>query len=331
MNKFCIFILALACFAGLRLPSQAAAVQAIPIATPVVTVPDAGSIAASVSGSVAASVAHHTRDRETDLPVSEQQTIRKSFSLTAAAGKNTLLVDNVWGSIEVVGTSGNQIQLVVNQDIRAETKDRLEAAKKEVTLDISQTDNSVRLFVNGPFRCNCNDCGGVNFHEDPGYRVRMDFELQVPNNIDLTLKTVNEGLISVQHVSGSYSLHNVNGKIDMLDIAGSGVVKTINGGVKITFRENPRENSSFASLNGNVELYFASNLSADFRFKTFNGRVYTDFPMTSLPQRTATEERRNGRFVFRADRYSGGRVGNGGVEITAENLNGDIRILEHHD
>jgi len=40
------------------------------------------------------------------------------------------------------------------------------------------------------------------------------------------------------------------------------------------------------------------------------------------------QERRNGKLVFRTDRYTGGRVGSGGPEIKLENLNGDIRVLE---
>ena len=39
-------------------------------------------------------------------------------------------------------------------------------------------------------------------------------------------------------------------------------------------------------------------------------------------------ERKNGRFVYRSDRYTGGRAGSGGPEIKLENLNGDIRVLE---
>jgi DUF4097 and DUF4098 domain-containing protein YvlB len=105
----------------------------------------------------------------------------------------------------------------------------------------------------------------------------------------------------------------------------------VNGGVKATFRENPREKSDFSTINGNIEMYFVHGLAADFRFKTMNGRVYSDFEMTSLPAHSANVERQSGRFVFRSDRYTGGRIGNGGPEITAENLNGEIRVLERHE
>jgi DUF4097 and DUF4098 domain-containing protein YvlB len=158
----------------------------------------------------------------------------------------------------------------------------------------------------------------------------MDFQLQVPKNIEVKLKTVNSGNIHVQDVTGNFSVHNVNGRIEMVNVAGSGTAKTVNGPVKVTFRENPRENSDFGTINGNVELYFVSGLAGDFRFKTMNGAVYSDFDMTSLPAKPVNAEQHGTKFVFRSDRYTGGRIGSGGPEIKAENLNGDIRVLERH-
>jgi hypothetical protein len=270
-------------------------------------------------------------DSDSDMRIQEKETIRKTFTLTAA--HKVLEVDNIFGSIEVAGGQGDQVQLVVNKTISAESKDRMEAAKKEVTLDITDQPDFLKFYVNGPFRCNCNDhqdgCGG--WHGDRGYTVKMDFQLQVPRNIEVKLKTVNSGHVRVQDLTGNFSVHNVNGGIEMQNVAGSGLAKTVNGGVKVSFRENPREKSDFGTINGNVELYFVHGLSGDFRFKTMNGAVYSDFEMTSLPAQPVSSERRGTKFVFRADRYTGGRIGSGGPEIKAENLNGDIRVLERHE
>ncbi len=269
-------------------------------------------------------------EADSDLPLREEETIRKSFTLNPGTG--TLDVDNVTGSIEVVGGQSDEVQLVVNKTIRAESKERLEAAKKEVTLDVTTQPDLLELYVNGPFRCNCNcncDDGRSRWRGDRGYTVKMDFQLQVPRNISLKLKTVNSGRINVRNVIGNFSVRNVNGGVEMQGVGGGAAhARTVNGGVKVVFRENPKENSDFGSINGSVDLYFVRGLSADFRFKTFNGGVYTDFPMTSLPSQPVSAENRNGKFVFRSDRYTGGRVGSGGLEIKADSLNGNIRILE---
>ena len=266
---------------------------------------------------------------ERTMSEQEQERIEKTFAMPAAAGRRTLEIDNVWGSIEVVGMAAEQAQIAVNKIIKAESKAKIEQARKEVTLDIAQQGGALRLYVNGPFRCNCHDC--ERSHDEEGYLVKMDFVLRVPRDIDIKVKTVNEGHVSVRDINGSFLVRNVNGDIQMHDIAGSGTARTVNGPVKVSFRQNPLEASDFETVNGTVELAFARNLSADFKFKTMNGGIYSDFPVTALPVQGMKEEHHGAKVIFRADRYTGARVNSGGPQIKVENLNGDIRILENHE
>jgi hypothetical protein len=272
---------------------------------------------------------HVNSFEDSEMTVTESETINKSFSFPVSGERRSVDVDNVWGPVHVVGGSSDQVQLVAKKTIRAESKDKLELAKKEVALEITQQGNALRFYVNGPFRCQCDGC--VSFRGHQGYIVKFDFELQVPTDIDLTARTVNDGDVVVQNVAGQYSVHNVNGSVEMTNIAGSGNAKTVNGGLKVLFRGNPLSKSSFATINGDVDLYFLPKLSADLRFKTFNGEIFSDFEMSALPPRQPVEEHQNGRFVFRADRFSGGRIAAGGPEINIETLNGDIHIRERHD
>jgi hypothetical protein len=270
-------------------------------------------------------------DSDSTFPVQDHEVIQKSFSLAGAAHK-AIEIDNIFGSIEVVGGPSDQVQLVVDKATRAESKDALALSHKEVTLDITQPDGGLKLYVNGPFRCQCEDsCRSSRRRDDEGYIVKMDFVLHVPSNVDVKVKTVNEGRVIVRNVTGNFIARNVNGDIELDSMAGSGIAHTVNGPVKVSFRENPKENSSFQSVNGNIDLLFARGLSADFRFKTFNGGIYSDFPVTTMPVRPVTEERHAGKVVYRSDRFTAARVSAGGPEIKIENLNGDIRILENHE
>jgi hypothetical protein len=61
--------------------------------------------------------------------------------------------------------------------------------------------------------------------------------------------------------------------------------------------------------------------------KTFNGHAYTDFTGSGLPRANVTPERRDGRFVYRSNNFSGFRIGNGGPEFKFDTLNGSIRII----
>jgi hypothetical protein len=238
-------------------------------------------------------------------------------------------VDNVWGSIRVTGYQGREVQVAANRTVRAESEEATRRAEQEVRLEMSQKGGTVRLYVDGPFRCQCRHGEeGWRSSRDTRYQVRYDFELRVPARAGLYLRTVNEGQIVVENVAGDYDIQNVNGPIEMTEVSGSGRVRSINRPVKVLFRRNPAAASEFRSVSGTVELHFQPDLAADFRVKTLNGGIYSDFPVASLAARPAAAERREGRFVYRSDRYAGVRVGAGGPEIQLETVNGTIRILK---
>lgn len=257
----------------------------------------------------------------------DQDAVHRTYT-----GAKSMEVDNVGGSIHVVGYDGNAIELDARRTITADDAEREAAARREVKLDLTQSGDEARAYVDGPFRCHCEDRpsfrsrNNMNDHGRRGYRVRYEFELKVPRATALYLATVNQGQIHVEKTAGDFDLENINGGIEMDDVAGSGRAYALNGKVTVTFVKNPEKNSYFGSLNGDVEVWFQPNLSADVRVKTFNGGIYTDFQTTYLPAAAAVPERRDGKFVYRSNDFHGVRIGSGGPEYKFENFNGEIRI-----
>ena len=245
----------------------------------------------------------------------EKETVRQTFPAAAH-----LEVDNVFGPIRVIGYSGTEIQMTAEKTIDADSQDRLEAAKREVKLETTQSAGEVRISVEGPFR----DHG--RWHS--GYRVNYDFELKVPSATAVRLATVNHGQIHLENTSGDFDLSNVNGEIELVEAGGSGNAHTVNGKISALFARNPAANTSFKTVNGSIEASFRPNLSADVRVKTFNGGAYTDFDATALPHAQPVADQRDGRFVYHADKTTALRIGAGGPEIKFETLNGTIRILK---
>lgn len=256
-----------------------------------------------------------------------KETIRKNFPAAAH-----LEVDNVHGFVHVTGYNGGEIQMVAEKRIVAESKDRLDAAQKEVKLDIQQSGDTLTMYVDGPFRCNCGDRSdgghwGVHENGHRGYRVIYDFEIKVPVATIVRLGTVNEGDIRLENTTGDFDLNNVNHPIEAKEVGGSGRMHTVNGGITALFTRNPTANCSFATVNGTIETSFRPGLNADVRVKTFNGRAYTDYDVVALPRMTTAGERRNGKFVYRSDDFTGMRIGSGGPEFKFNTLNGSIRII----
>ena len=254
----------------------------------------------------------------------EKEAIRRTFDAAAGSGARKLLVDNIHGFVHVTGTSGSQVQVSIEKHIYADSTEAMAEAKRDVKMDMSQQGNFVRCYADGPFRTS----DGTHYRGEryDGYRVVFDLDVQVPYDTELVLKAVNRGDILVKKTTGDFDIHGINGGIEMEDVAGAGLVSTINGKVKVTFSKNPAKATQFKTLNGSVDVYFQSGLNADLKFKKLNGGIYTDFEVSALPQPAEAGDSSNGRFVYRSDRQTTGRAGKGGPELSFDTLNGNIRL-----
>jgi hypothetical protein len=241
----------------------------------------------------------------------------------------TLDVDNVDGTIQVIGDNGNTIRVEGERILRAEDQQALDRAKREVKLDVNEKDGVAQLYVNGPFRSNNRSGEDHGFHihfDEHDYEVRYNFTIHVPGETALRLRTIN-GDVKTEETRGKFDIHGVNGAVTMTGIAGSGTLRTVNGRTAVSFRENPKGPSDFQTVNGAIDAAFPPNLSADLHLKTLNGQAYTDFEATaSLPATVEAGARSNGKFVYKSNHRSNLRIGSGGPELTFETVNGDIRI-----
>jgi len=260
-----------------------------------------------------------------DFRFEKKEKISKTLKFQEPSKPKDLQVDNIFGSIAVTGYNGSEVTLIAHKTIKARTEGRIEKAQQEVKLDITEEGNIIDIYVDGPFRCRHKN-EQENRH-DPGYRVHYDFEIKVPHKTNIFLKTVTDGDIEVNSIEGEFEVKNVNGKITMGDMAGSGIAHTVNGEVKVAFSQNPDSDCSFKTINGDIEVVFVKNLSADFHLKTFHGDAYSDFAVSYLPTvSSASVQRKNGKYVYKSNRYTGIRVGSGGPEIKMDTLNGDLLI-----
>lgn len=260
---------------------------------------------------------------------SKTEKITESHRFASPRGDNRLIVDNIWGDIVVNGYDGDEIRVKAVKKISAHDKDDIVEIGREVFLDITRQDDLFELYVDGPFR-DCDDRsrrGRKRWHRD--YEVRFDFDIQVPRGTYVELSTVNNGRIYVRNIDGDYDVNNINGGIEMEGIGGSGEVYALNHDVTVDFVKNPTRDSRFGSLNGDVRLYFRPRLSADLYLKTFNGEFFSDFPVSYLPLKDeAYSDKTNGKYVYKVNRKTAVRAGDGGPNIELDMFNGDAFLLE---
>ena len=256
----------------------------------------------------------------------KKDSITRVFAFSAPEKTKTVKIDNVFGSITISGVRAADVKLEAKKSLRADSQRDLLKAEREVKLTMAEKDNLLDIYVDGPFRCRD---GSVDW-SDHDYTATYDFTLQVPENTDLVLKTVNDGDITVKNVTGDFTVRNVNGRIELLDIAGPVSCKTVNGRIRAEFREDPPAACTFVTVNGDLDVRFSDKLAADFQLKTLNGEIYTDFPTaTYLPAKPdVAHSRGKGRYIYRSHRSQGVRIGAGGPEIRMETVNGDIVIAD---
>lgn len=253
--------------------------------------------------------------------VEDHDTIQRTFQMAAGASPKKLIVDNPDGFIHINASGGSEIRVSVERSTSAESREALAEARREVKLDMSQEGNSVRLYADTPSRHN-NCCGCCR-----DYRVRFDYEIQVPKEVELELKNLNHE-IQVTGTTGDFEIHGLNGRIDMESVAGSGSVHTLNGKVKVAFARNPQRASEFRTLNGEIDVYFQQPLNADLNFKTLNGGVWADFDLAPMVD-SSVREQHGVKLIYssaRMNRNHSGRAGSGGPLLSFSGLNGPIRL-----
>ena len=80
------------------------------------------------------------------------ETIKKTLSFTNADPENLLVVENIFGNIEVQGHAGNEIELEVIQTIKAKSPSLVDQGFQEVELGIVERENFMVLYMKTPCR-----------------------------------------------------------------------------------------------------------------------------------------------------------------------------------
>ncbi|MGA0559517.1 DUF4097 family beta strand repeat-containing protein [Larkinella sp. VNQ87] len=258
--------------------------------------------------------------------------ISREFTLSKVAGSSTLAIYNISGFIKVEGYAGNKVVLEVDRSISAKTADLLEQGKKEFLLQFDQNADSIIAYIAEPYdsRPNRNwkrGDNGTNYRRID-YKYELDFTVKVPYSMNLHVSTVNGGDVNVKDVTGSLSAHNVNGAVTLTNIKGATDARTINGNVEANYLSSPPEQSKYYTLNGDIKISYPANLSADLTFKTFQGEFYTDFPNAEiLPVNVVkTQEKKGDGTVYKLNKDTSIRIGNGGKTLRFETFNGSVYI-----
>jgi len=258
--------------------------------------------------------------------LTESRTLEELFD-AAPSGATRLVVDNIFGSVTISGEDRRTISMVAKETRQADTKAGIARAAEEVDLRIFRREGEIELFVDGPFRDeNCRNRWSDREQGRPRYQVSYDFDIRVPFDTELEVRTITDGDIRISDVRRDFEVNNVNGSIRLEGMAGSGKVETVNGEIWASFAANPLADTRFITVNGEVEAFFQPGLSADLELKTQWGETWSEYPVVALPSHPPTQRTEDGRTVIEFESGSRVRAGEGGPKLYFETLNGDIYV-----
>lgn len=144
----------------------------------------------------------------------------------------------------------------------------------------------------------------------------VSFELQVPQDANLTLNTRNGG-IRIDDFRGTARFDARNGGISLSNIGGDIRGETVNGGVNVDLDGSRWDGAGLdvETRNGGVRMRIPANYSAQLETGTVNGSMRVDFPVTV-----------QGRLPLGRNRNLSTTLGSGGPAIRVRTTNGGVTI-----
>lgn len=154
-----------------------------------------------------------------------------------------------------------------------------------------------------------------NQNGDSNQGWSVSYEVFVPRNADLALKTHNGG-ISIADVRGTIQFEALNGGVNLKNLGGDVEGTTKNGGVNVTLAGTRWDGTKLdaRTTNGGVNISMPTAYNAHFESATVNGHVNANFDMTVRGN------------LSEASKKISTDIGAGGPTIHVETINGGVNV-----
>ena len=204
------------------------------------------------------------------------------------------------GGISVKGWDRNET--LVRYRIQTYAQTQAEADSLASQIQVTTAGGQIR--AEGPQQENMADRDGSNWS--------VSYEIFVPRQMDLTLRTHNGG-ISISDVRGRINFDALNGGVSLRRLGGNITGQTVNGGlsIELTGSNWDGEGLNVKTTNGGLSLSVPDNYSAHLETGTVNGSISVN-PSIAQVERGAKELSVN--------------LGAGGTNLRIYTTNGGVSI-----
>lgn len=278
---------------------------------------------------------------EAKQKLTETEFITETLTFNSNSSDKLLRVFNVYGSIDVEGYDGDEVRVEAINKVSANSAQLIDEGLAEIGLNFVQQGDELLVYLDSPFTYIDDETGKIwhsdtcwkhddcsRKHKRKAYRYHMNIKVKVPKNTNLDISTINNGDITITDIDAKkLSVNNINGAIDMVDVAGKTYVNAINKDINIYYSKNPNEDSVYESINGDINISFAGEPDAEVVYQTMHGDMYTAFDVAMMaPLVQQSSKQKEHGIQYKLDANSRLKIGDGGPEYRFETLNGDIKL-----
>jgi DUF4097 and DUF4098 domain-containing protein YvlB len=265
-----------------------------------------------------------------DRYVKNEQRISEDLS-----GIDTLVVNNVNGSIKARLHSSNSLELTVEERVKIQKDIDADALINEVEVVAERRGNELHVFL---------DYGAFERNKHRHY-YQSNYALKAPERLNVRFESTNgaitapafDGRVNLETTNGAITsegagqgaeLDTTNGSITVNSVKGSVVADTTNGSITI---EGAAGDVRADTTNGSITVTLKEVLSGNVTCDTTNGKIVFSVPAGSsyeLLADTSMGKVKGGselRYNKRRNTASGS-VGGGKYKVTLETTNGSIYI-----
>lgn len=257
-------------------------------------------------------------------PKEETKTITKTYDVSSQEDL-IVLVNNVYGSIEVVPSSTGKVEVKLEIEIRANSDELVERGKKELMLGEYISGDTIGFYTRAPFVKDCDNpfkYGWWGGHE-PAYDFTYNYTIKMPAIAGLNAKTVNNGLVKIEGIKGTIVAGNVNGGVEISKAEDLESASSVNGDVNVSFSRSPRNPIKFNTVNGNFNLDLPEDFAGKVYFDTMHGDMYSAFDYRKTTP--VMEESKKGA-TFKIATKTGVEIGSGGPILDFRSINGNVYL-----
>lgn len=214
-----------------------------------------------------------------------------------------LTLDNMNGSVEIRSWSKAEVGIWARIKVEGRDRDEAEELYESVNIEVEETSGRVAIYTDAPRNLG------------RGRQISVEYEINVPEEIDLDVRTVNGG-VDVRTVTGHIRLRTTNGSVEAVGLHGNVQAGTTNGRVEVELLAYDGEDDlEFTTTNGSIRVTLPKDIRGEMEARTTNGHIETDFPITV-----------QGRFSKKSIR--GDLNGGGPTLIRLKTTNGSIYMEE---